>query len=113
MPDAPTPPDDEMNLVMPFVTVCSVGGPHDDESYVAGAEVAQLGVEFQIAAAVNAVPCPRYVRSDNVPQVDLVAMRHGFTAVFTPWDEHPDEWTRVDLTNSRGLTCTEGPDDGA
>lgn len=97
----------EMELVMPFVTVASSGGPHDDAAYVAGSEVAQIDVELRVAQVVNAVPCPRYVRTDNVPQLDLVAMRHGFEVVFTPWDEHPDEWCRMDLTNSRGLTCRE------
>lgn len=32
----------EYDLVMPFVTVTSAGGPHDDDAYVAGFEMGAL-----------------------------------------------------------------------
>jgi hypothetical protein len=105
MSDDPEFTPSELAMVMPFVTTQSHGGPHDDGSYVAGSEMAQLEAEMRVAAAVNAVPCPRYLRTDNVPQVDLIAMRHGFTVEFKPWSEHPDEWTAAQFTNSRGITA--------
>jgi len=80
-------------LVMPFVVTRSNGGPFDDAAYVAGAEFGQLDEHLRQAAAVRAIPQPRYINSANVPQVDLLAMHHGFTVTFEPWDEHPDEWT--------------------
>lgn len=39
----------EYGLVMPFVTVSSVGGPHDDGAYVAGYEMGALAVRLQMA----------------------------------------------------------------
>lgn len=74
--------DDEVNLdlVMPFVTVVSKGGPHDDDSYVAGYAMGLLDAKLSDGGHQE----PLAVRDDCLPQVDLLAMRYGYTVAI--WD---------------------------
>lgn len=88
--------DAEYGLVMPFVTVTSVGGPHDDTAYVAGFEMGALDVRLAQAAAARAVPRTTCIHTANMAQADLIAMKHGFTTTYTPIDGHPD-WVYVDF----------------
>lgn len=78
----------EYALVMPFITCASNGGPHDDTSYVAGWEMGALDAILNISAGI-AVEVNRTIRVENQPQADLIAMKHGFHAVFETVD---DEW---------------------
>ncbi len=94
MPD----PDAEYGLLMPFVTVVSANGPHDDAAYVAGFEMGALDARLELAALARAIPTTTSIHADNRPQADLIAMKHGFTAAFTPIDGHED-WLCVDFTN--------------
>lgn len=82
-------------LVMPFVVTQSQAGPHADEPFVAGYECGYLDhlLESRIHESVE-----RYVHTSIVPQLDLVAMRHGYTMTSEPWQDHPDQWTLVTLT---------------
>lgn len=91
MPDEPT-----YGLVMPFVVCASKGGPYDDEAFVAGAEYGQL----HSLLALSPPSHEAYVRSKSVPQLDLLAMHFGYTFTAEPWDEHPDEWTKVAFTRT-------------
>lgn len=93
MPD-PT----EYGLVMPFVTVTSVGGPHDDTAYVAGYEMGALDARLELAALARAIPTATNIHTVNQPQADLIAMKHGFTLSFTPIDGH-DDWLHVEFAN--------------
>jgi hypothetical protein len=71
----------EFGLLMPFVTVVSRGGPHDDESYVAGYEMGQLDARLA-AAGHHRLGCPEVVmQRANLPQAELIAMRHGMVAI--------------------------------
>lgn len=83
----------DYGMVMPFVTVTSKGGPHDDDSYVAGWEMGALDAELK----VSTWPLTRTVRTENLPQVDLIAMRYGYT---TDWytAETAPEWSVVLLS---------------
>ncbi|MFV2172301.1 hypothetical protein ACFHW2_12045 [Actinomadura sp. LOL_016] len=66
----------QFDMVMPFVTVESKGGPHDDASYVAGYEMGRLD------AVLEAGP-PRHettIHTVSAKQADLLAMRHGYHA---------------------------------
>jgi len=66
--------DTEHRLVMPFVSVASVGGPFDDAAYVAGWRAGQLaGVLERLPAAED---LHFQARDEDVPQMDLIAMRH-------------------------------------
>ena len=96
----------EYGLLMPFVTVTSRGGPHDDESYVAGYEMGQL--DAQLAAAVHhGLGCPEVVvQRSNLPQAELIARRHGMVATERHMeltetdnaDEVRAEWAHVVFT---------------
>lgn len=78
---------------MPFVVCESVGGPYDDDAFVAGygcgALDAMLGMGMH--AETEAV-----IRTDTTRQVDLIAMKHECTAVITV-TEDPD-WSHVEFT---------------
>lgn len=80
-------------LVMPFVSCVSNGGTHADAPFVAGYECGY------IFALLETRPerVERYVHPSNVKQLDLTAMHHGYSASFTPWEDHPDEWTLMVL----------------
>ncbi len=90
--DEDDPPADEFGLVMPFVSVASKGGPHDDDSYASGWEMGALDSEL----AHNDQPLlERVIQEPNTAQADLIAMRYGFTATITP---RGDGWAFLRLT---------------
>jgi len=70
-------------LVMPFVTVASKGGPHEDQAFTAGWSMGALDalLEHRRPPVVEET-----IQTDCMPQVDLIAMRHGYSAVFEPTD---------------------------
>lgn len=73
----PTPEEPvEYGLVMPFTVVASKGGPYDDAAYCAGYEMGQLDAALAAGPRLHQVT----IRTANVPQADLVAMRHGYTS---------------------------------
>jgi hypothetical protein len=82
--------DHEYGLVMPFVVVTSVGGPYDDDAYVAGYEAGMA--DAQLAHGPRVVDL--VVRSDNAPQIDLIGMRHGYTVHTTIVDSG---WSCLEL----------------
>ena len=98
MSDEPAP-DGAMEIAMPFVTVASVGGPHDDESYTCGYEAAILDAELGLLEARAAGPltwAPQNAyHAANWPQLDLLAMGHGFAAKYEPFD---DQWGFITFT---------------
>lgn len=83
---------DEYGLVMPFVVVQSADGPYDDGAYAAGYEAGQLDI---FLGTIRLPPggrlrYPVAVRRANAPQLDLIAMKHGLSAVFE--DSEVGEW---------------------
>lgn len=84
----------EYDLVMPFVTVASKGGPHEDVAYTAGWCMGALDalLEHRQPAAHEDT-----IYTDSVPQADRVAMKHGYSATFT---EGPDGWSFMELRRS-------------
>lgn len=94
MATEPAEEEPGFDLVMPFVTVASKGGPHDDVSYVDGWAMGTLDARLE---AQETNPAPIYedtIRADNVPQADRIAMKHGYTAHFV---DGPDGWTFMTL----------------
>lgn len=87
-------PDEEpaLELVMPFLTVTSKGGPHEDEAYTAGWEMGSLD---ELLASIRPPLVERPIRSDNAPQADLVAMKHGYSITLT---EQGDGWHWMQLS---------------
>lgn len=90
-------PDDipasaNLELVMPFVVCRSRGGPYDDDSLVAGYQLARVDTALELLNVVNGNEFRTTVRTALAAQLDLVAMRHGFTlyiedvgGVFAGW----------------------------
>jgi len=94
--------DDEQGtyeLAMPFVTVASRGGPHDDDAYVCGWEMGQLDANLRMIKAVGSgITLSATMHAANLPQADLIAMRHGFTGSVILSDD--EQWATVAYTAS-------------
>lgn len=78
MTDPIDPAEDERTLVMPFVLCQSEGGPYEDDAFVAGYTCATLAAELRALAVHRSTPRPHLVRPAHLPQVDLIAMLHGY-----------------------------------
>lgn len=86
--------------VMPFVTVASRGGPHDDQSYAAGYAMGLLDQRLTVAEALNIDGCVETIRTTCTPQADLIAMRHGY--VMETDASEIDEWVHAIFQRSDG-----------
>jgi len=80
-------------LVVPFVTVVSAGGVHDDDAYAAGWE---MGVLDALLERTTASSHNQVIQTSNVPQADLIALRYGWTLEA---EELSDGWTNIQLKN--------------
>jgi hypothetical protein len=99
--------DCELELVMPFIPVQSRGGPHDDAAYVAGYEMGRIDAILATAQTLGLTPDTHYViRTENGPQIDLIAMRYGFTAVV---EEVGEGWSNAAIA---AIVPTEEDSDG-
>lgn len=85
----PEPDDLEYQIVMPFVVCKSVGGPYEDHAFCAGYA---LGAVDQYLSIELPDLYDITIRTASLPQLDLLAMRHGY--VMTQ-QEGDDEWTWV------------------
>lgn len=65
--------DNGFDLVMPFVSVQSKGGPHDDSAFAAGYAMGLLDAEL----GGSVFDQGRAIRVEDRAQADLIAMRHG------------------------------------
>ena len=88
--------DEEYGLVMPFVVCASQAGPYADEPFVAGYDMGYLDGLLDARPAT----LTRAVRTACMPQVDLIAMKHGYSIRATEEPGYP-EWTSVDLVPSK------------
>jgi hypothetical protein len=81
----------EFGLVMPFVVCASQGGPYDDDSYVAGYEAGKLDAELALGPphVLAFWPPALSFHAENKPQLDLVAMKNGYTV---RWANEVDGW---------------------
>ncbi len=95
MTDEPDPIDTEYELIMPFIVCQSNGGPYDDDSFVAGWELGKLDVELPTHAALGYQSLSRLAHAGTVPQVELLAMKHGFRVRHVSDDQ--DGWVNIDL----------------
>lgn len=82
-------------LLMPFVTVASKDGPHEDTSYVAGWEMGALYTELEHSRTPR---LERFIHASNAPQADLIAMNHGYIAEIEPTGH--DDWSTLRLTRT-------------
>lgn len=86
--------DDGLELVMPFVTVATQGGPHEDGAYAAGWEMGALDAELEYAAPAVV---ERTIHATNDAQADLVAMKHGYRINL---DDLGGGWSSLKLTKT-------------
>lgn len=84
----------DYELAMPFVTVNSKGGPHDDESYVCGFEMGRLDATLPDAPDEYV----ETIHATNLAQADLIAMRNGYAATVDPRAEPVEGWETVTFT---------------
>lgn len=83
-------------LIMPYIVCKSQGGPYDDESFVAGVRMQQINdILERDASTPGKSVFSTYQSPGLLPQLDLVAMQHGYVMESIPWDEHPDDWALV------------------
>jgi hypothetical protein len=96
--------DDVWELAMPFVTIMSKGGPHDDAAYCAGWEMGYLAATLEHTDPA-AYPLRRTLRAANVPQADLIAMREGLAqriVSYAPSSLLADAWCVVEFVPAGG-----------
>lgn len=80
----------EYGLVMPFTVCATEGGPYDDAAFVAGYQCGLI--EARMTAGDPVVK--EYVPPPLVPQIDLLAMRFGYSLTRYP---DSDAWVLVEL----------------
>ncbi len=88
-------------MVMPFVVCESQGGVYDDDAYVAGFEAGRLDMALLLATPLlpgSEIKDPVPYHTANLPQLDLVAMRHGVTLIAEESEE--PGWTYLTLEAS-------------
>lgn len=92
-------------LVYPFVCVASVGGPWDDQAFVAGARFGQIVAELKAKPRVYETT----VEPDLVSQLDLLAMHEGYS--LSHEEAVPGEWEYVTFTSLPGPAASGTPDE--
>jgi hypothetical protein len=85
--------DAEFSLRMPFVTVRTNGGPHHDDSYVAGFEMGSLD---RLLSEVKPATWHVAIHAENRAQADLIAMANGYRVEMS--SEALDGWIGADFT---------------
>ena len=81
---------------MPFVTVASQGGPHDDQAYAAGWEMGSLATLLGIYRDHPHVH-EQTIHAANQTQADLIAECHGYATDYTSTDTG-GEWLYATFT---------------
>lgn len=85
---------DGMALVMPFVICQSKGGPFEDDAFVAGYECGGFDKALGAIAAVGGDGLSFTAHTSSLPQLELIAMHHGFLLEVDEFDDLP-EWSLV------------------
>ena len=79
-PNEPKLDDEGRNIVMPFMVCESKGGPYDDAAFVAGFRAGIIDA-YLATDPNNPVPETFFTEPELIPQLDLIAMRHGYTCL--------------------------------
>jgi hypothetical protein len=90
----PVPTEPEYSLVMPFTTVISEGGEHDDASYTAGWEMGMLYSQLALLPHEMRIIT---IHTANLTQADLILMKYGYTSAKLEQDPQFPEWTGLVL----------------
>ena len=92
MTDPMDEPSPEYELAMPFVICKSNGGTYEDQPFVAGWRLGALDARMGVATTIDSLPQPTFVQAADIPQVELLAMKHGYLMTT---DDSDDEWTHI------------------
>lgn len=87
-------------LVMPFVSVASNGGPYDDEAYVAGWRMGGLDARLGLEGILRPLSHEDTIRTSDVPQADLIAMKHGYRLDVEPSEDDAWAFARFSLMDA-------------
>jgi hypothetical protein len=85
-------------IALPFVTVTSKGGPHDDQAYTCGYEMGYLDATLDaLNQSGTATSWSATIHRENLAQADLVGMQYSLTMRVGEWlEESIDERTRAE-----------------
>lgn len=92
---ADQPEDEGYELVVPFVVCTSVGGPFDDDAFVAGFQAGQVDQALKVAGNANASEVRFTVNSELVKQLELIGMNHGYPHIEAEAPEGAPAWAVV------------------
>jgi hypothetical protein len=92
---ADEPEDEGYELVVPFVVCTSVGGPFDDDAFVAGFQAGQVNQALKVAANANAHEVQFTINAALVKQVELIGMNHGFHHIVAEVADDAPSWAFV------------------
>lgn len=92
---ADEPEPEGYELAVPFIVCTSVGGPFDDDAFVAGFQAGQVNQALKAAAAANAIEVRFTVNSELVKQLELIGMNHGFPHIVAEEPEDAPSWSFV------------------
>lgn len=94
--------DPDYNIAMPFVTVASKGGPHDDQAYTCGYEMGYLDATLDaLSQAGQVTSWTVTIHRENIGQADLIGMQYNLTMSVGEWtdpsvdDRVREEWATV------------------
>lgn len=94
--------DPDYNIAMPFVTVASKGGPHDDQAYTCGYEMGYLDATLDaLSQAGQVTSWTVTIHRENIGQADLIGMQYNLTMSVGEWtdpsvdDRVREEWAPV------------------
>jgi hypothetical protein len=90
--------EEQWGLLFPFVVCQSNDGPYDDAAFVAGYQAGRIDRSLAVAVAAEADALRFTVHTLLVPQLELIAMNHGYLAKSEPWEQEPDLWSFVTFT---------------
>jgi hypothetical protein len=92
---ADEPENEGYELVVPFVVCTSVGGPFDDDAFVAGFQAGQVDQALKMAATANVTEVRFTVNSALVKQLELIGMNHGFHHIVAEEPKDAPSWSFV------------------
>ncbi len=95
--ESPNEEETEYEEVFPIVAVQSNGGEYDDTAFIAGM---YCGMVHTFLQTTTHALYEAYVPTGTVPQLDLIAMSHGWVTQSTPWEGAPEEWAFIVFTRS-------------
>ena len=87
--------DEGRELVMPFVVVSSRGGPFDDQAFVAGYECGVIDMALNVLVPIGGT-VSRWVHPELLPQIDLIAMKHG-RQVYVGDEDDSGTWRHITI----------------